>query len=49
MGFLNRLIKFDRFGAPITLTYKGTDTFETIYGAIASIVLGLTLMTVFIF
>ena len=34
---LAKLVSLDKFGAPITVNFKGEDSFKTVIGAIASI------------
>jgi hypothetical protein len=39
-NFLRYITRIDVFGAPIRLTHKGQETFRTLYGAVATAVLG---------
>ena len=48
-NFLNYLTTWDQYGVPVGLTLNGESNFKTIYGAIASIGLGIYMIRVMMF
>ena len=47
MGFINMIKMFDLYQAKVTLTYNGKSSFKTLFGALISIVIMLTVLLIF--